>query len=142
MNTRDSTTTRSAQIRARVSHPIIDSDGHVVEFEPALLDYIREVGGAALVEQYKRSRPMSAAIIVYHDRYGGRIQQGILTIALPPLCRGCSIAASMRWDSILSSSIQARGYSLRIVRTMNCAKRSAVPSTGITPIFFASIPRG
>jgi hypothetical protein len=52
MSTRDSTT-RSAQIRARVNHPIIDSDGHVVEFEPALLDYIRAVGGAAIVERYK-----------------------------------------------------------------------------------------
>jgi predicted TIM-barrel fold metal-dependent hydrolase len=45
----------SAQIRARISHPIIDSDGHVVEFEPALLDYIRDVGGATIVENYKRA---------------------------------------------------------------------------------------
>jgi len=45
--------TRSAQIRARVAHPIIDSDGHVVEFEPALLDYIRDVGGASILERYK-----------------------------------------------------------------------------------------
>ena len=55
MNTMDSTSTRSAQIRARVGHPIIDSDGHVVEFEPALLDYIRDVGGARIVERYKRA---------------------------------------------------------------------------------------
>jgi hypothetical protein len=54
MNTRDSAS-RSAQIRARISHPIIDSDGHVVEFEPALLDYIREVGGAPIVDRYKRA---------------------------------------------------------------------------------------
>jgi predicted TIM-barrel fold metal-dependent hydrolase len=51
----NSTTSRSAQIRARVKHPIIDSDGHVVEFEPALLDYIREVGGAGILERYKRA---------------------------------------------------------------------------------------
>jgi predicted TIM-barrel fold metal-dependent hydrolase len=55
MNSNDSTTTRSAQIRARAGHPIIDSDGHVVEFEPALLDYIREVGGARIVERYKNA---------------------------------------------------------------------------------------
>jgi predicted TIM-barrel fold metal-dependent hydrolase len=43
----------SAQIRERVGHPIIDSDGHVVEFEPALLDYIRAVGGNKILERYK-----------------------------------------------------------------------------------------
>ena len=47
--------TRSAEIRARVGHPIIDSDGHVVEFEPALLDYIREVGGSSILERYKKA---------------------------------------------------------------------------------------
>lgn len=45
--------TRSAEIRARVGHPIIDSDGHVVEFEPALLDYIRDAGGRKILERYK-----------------------------------------------------------------------------------------
>src|SRR5947209_7262989 len=51
----DSGNSRSEQIRARVGHPIIDSDGHVVEFEPALLDYIREVGGPGILERYKRA---------------------------------------------------------------------------------------
>jgi predicted TIM-barrel fold metal-dependent hydrolase len=43
----------SSEVRARIGHPIIDSDGHVVEFEPALLDYIRDVGGGTLLERYK-----------------------------------------------------------------------------------------
>jgi predicted TIM-barrel fold metal-dependent hydrolase len=55
MNTSNSAITRSAQVRTRVTHPIIDSDGHVVEFEPALLDYIRDVGGATLVERYRKA---------------------------------------------------------------------------------------
>jgi len=42
---------RSAEIRARLSHPIIDSDGHTAEFEPALFDYLREVGGARSVDR-------------------------------------------------------------------------------------------
>jgi hypothetical protein len=41
---------KSAAIRARVNHPIIDSDGHTVEFEPAFLDYLRQIGGSAVVE--------------------------------------------------------------------------------------------
>jgi predicted TIM-barrel fold metal-dependent hydrolase len=53
MSTTAKASTRSADVRARVGHPIIDSDGHVVEFEPALLDYIRDVGGSDVLERYK-----------------------------------------------------------------------------------------
>ncbi|MGH7932113.1 MAG: amidohydrolase family protein [Candidatus Binataceae bacterium] len=53
MSTGNKYPTRSAEIRARVGHPIIDSDGHVVEFEPALLDYIRDVGGSKILDRYK-----------------------------------------------------------------------------------------
>jgi predicted TIM-barrel fold metal-dependent hydrolase len=35
----------SKDIRARLSHPVIDADGHQLEFEPLLLEYLREVGG-------------------------------------------------------------------------------------------------
>ena len=44
---------RSAAIRARLSHPIIDSDGHTAEFEPALFDYLRAVGGSRILERVK-----------------------------------------------------------------------------------------
>jgi hypothetical protein len=30
-------TSKSAAVRARLNHPVIDSDGHTVEFEPAFL---------------------------------------------------------------------------------------------------------
>ncbi|MBI3758238.1 MAG: amidohydrolase, partial [Deltaproteobacteria bacterium] len=53
MSNSTSHATRSAEIRKRIGHPIIDSDGHVVEFEPALLDYIRDAGGSAMLERYK-----------------------------------------------------------------------------------------
>jgi hypothetical protein len=38
---------KSARVRARLKHPVIDSDGHTVEFEPGLQDYIRQVAGGA-----------------------------------------------------------------------------------------------
>jgi hypothetical protein len=44
-------TPRSAAIRARLNHPIIDSDGHTAEFEPALFDYLRDVGGSRAVDR-------------------------------------------------------------------------------------------
>src|SRR5690348_3664725 len=42
---------QSAEIRARLDHPIIDSDGHTAEFEPVLFDYLREVGGSRAVDR-------------------------------------------------------------------------------------------
>src|ERR1700719_4298751 len=44
-------TPRSAAIRARLNHPIIDSDGHTAEFEPALFDYLRDIGGSRALDR-------------------------------------------------------------------------------------------
>ena len=44
---------RSAEIRARLPHPIIDSDGHTAEFEPAFFDYLKNVAGGNAVERLK-----------------------------------------------------------------------------------------
>jgi len=41
-------------IHARLSHPVIDSDGHWIEFEPAALDYLHQVGGQRIVERYQK----------------------------------------------------------------------------------------
>jgi predicted TIM-barrel fold metal-dependent hydrolase len=43
---------KSAAVRARLDHPVIDSDGHTVEFEPGFLDVLRTVGGPSIVERY------------------------------------------------------------------------------------------
>ncbi|HJU28852.1 MAG TPA: amidohydrolase family protein [Candidatus Binataceae bacterium] len=51
-NKRDS----AAALRARLGYPVIDSDGHWVEFGPQVIDYLRKVGGAKAVEGYK-SKP-------------------------------------------------------------------------------------
>jgi predicted TIM-barrel fold metal-dependent hydrolase len=42
----------TAKIHARLSHPVIDSDGHWIEFEPAAEDYLKQVGGDRIVERY------------------------------------------------------------------------------------------
>ncbi|MGH7986912.1 MAG: amidohydrolase family protein [Candidatus Binataceae bacterium] len=46
----------AARLRARLNHPVIDSDGHWVEFGPQLNDYLKEVGGSKALEAFK-SRP-------------------------------------------------------------------------------------
>ena len=42
----------SAKTRARLSHPVIDADGHMIEFEGGILDSLREVGGDRLVKRF------------------------------------------------------------------------------------------
>lgn len=49
-------TTRSAAVRARLDHPVIDCDGHTVEYEPAFLDYLKRVAGAGVHDRYLRRR--------------------------------------------------------------------------------------
>lgn len=44
---------KSATIRSQLKHPVIDSDGHMIEFEPGFLDYLEQVGGQSLVDRYR-----------------------------------------------------------------------------------------
>ena len=50
------TMSAAAKLRARLDHPVIDSDGHWVEFGPQLNDYLKLVGGTKALEGFK-SRP-------------------------------------------------------------------------------------
>ena len=44
---------KSAQVRERLGHPVIDSDGHIMEFIPALFDFVREREGDAFFERFQ-----------------------------------------------------------------------------------------
>jgi len=46
---------KSAQIRARLNHPIIDSDGHTVEVGPLFFDYLKTVAGAGVAARYQNA---------------------------------------------------------------------------------------
>ena len=46
-------TTRGAEIRSQLGHPIIDSDGHTVEVKEVMKDFVRDVGGPKAVDQYE-----------------------------------------------------------------------------------------
>jgi predicted TIM-barrel fold metal-dependent hydrolase len=49
-----STASRSQQIRRSLDHPVIDSDGHYIEFQPAVFDLLARVGGTAMVDRYRK----------------------------------------------------------------------------------------
>lgn len=46
---------KSAKVRAQLNHPVIDTDGHTVELAPVFFDYIKEIGGADMIERYKKA---------------------------------------------------------------------------------------
>src|SRR6266511_2033906 len=43
---------KSAAVRAQLDHPVIDGDGHWLEPVPSFLDYLRQIGGASVVERF------------------------------------------------------------------------------------------
>ena len=43
---------QSAEIRSRLSHPVIDSDGHTVESMAVFLEYLADVAGPRVVERF------------------------------------------------------------------------------------------
>jgi predicted TIM-barrel fold metal-dependent hydrolase len=47
-----SSKSRSRAIHDRLSHPVIDSDGHWREFEPIAMEYLRETAGPQVVEKW------------------------------------------------------------------------------------------
>ncbi len=42
---------KSDQIRSRLRHPVIDTDGHMVECFPVLFDYLKQVGGPEMTQR-------------------------------------------------------------------------------------------
>jgi len=44
--------TLSTEIRESLNHPVIDSDGHLREFTPQVLDYLKKVAGRKLHDEY------------------------------------------------------------------------------------------
>src|SRR5690348_10642484 len=47
--------TRSAAVREKLQHPIIDADGHIAEYIPAFFEYLRETGGETVLQRYQAS---------------------------------------------------------------------------------------
>ena len=45
-------TLKTAEIRARLNHPVIDSDGHFTEYGPILREYIIKTGGKQAVADF------------------------------------------------------------------------------------------
>jgi hypothetical protein len=67
----------AAQIKARLDHPIIDADGHWIEYGPVFTGELRRVGGEDAVEGWNavRNGTRSALSMSVEDRRRRRISQ-------------------------------------------------------------------
>ena len=43
-----------ADIRAKLDHPVVDADGHMIEATFAVFDFVKQVGGAKMLERYEK----------------------------------------------------------------------------------------
>ncbi len=50
---------KSSDVRARLGHPVIDTDAHVLEVAPVFMDYLKEIGGSDMPARLQSSRGMS-----------------------------------------------------------------------------------
>ncbi len=46
-------TSEAAIARAKIDHPMIDGDSHIIEYTPLLLDYVRSAGGSELANRFE-----------------------------------------------------------------------------------------
>jgi predicted TIM-barrel fold metal-dependent hydrolase len=46
-------TTAAAAIRSKLNHPIVDADGHAIEYTPTLFEFLKMAGGQTLVDRFR-----------------------------------------------------------------------------------------
>ena len=67
---------KSAAVRARLDHPVIDGDGHWLEPIPIFLDYLRETAGAAVVDKFvKRAKDSTWYDLTPEERMRRRLHR-------------------------------------------------------------------
>src|SRR5688572_18250517 len=57
-----------ASIRERLDHPVIDSDGHLREFTPVVMEYVAKAGGRGILARFSEER--ESTLYLSRDWYG------------------------------------------------------------------------
>jgi hypothetical protein len=72
---------RSKAIRERLGHPVIDADGHYIEFGPSILEFMKETAGARVADAFVELNDRIAKSIgmtTHQRRDSGIAQEGFL----------------------------------------------------------------
>jgi hypothetical protein len=125
-------------LRAGLDFPVIDSDGHWLEYGPMLVDYLRKVGGNAAADGFlSRERNVGNTILMSPEqrREERRAQQAWWALptkntldratAPPRLRPDCCISEWTNSASISPCSIRRPGLAYRLSATTNGVKRRA-----------------
>jgi predicted TIM-barrel fold metal-dependent hydrolase len=77
-----------ARIRRQLAHPVVDADGHLVEFMPMVIDCLREVADDAVADRFVRFRrsPFAAGgFLPTRVFFGNPLGLDRMTVMLPEL---------------------------------------------------------
>ena len=67
---------KSAAVRARLQHPVIDGDGHWLEPLPVFLDYLKDVAGSSVVDKFvKRAKDVAWYDLAPEERMRRRLHR-------------------------------------------------------------------
>ena len=67
---------KSAAVRARLDHPVIDGDGHWLEPLPIFLDYLKDVAGPSVVDKFvKRAKDVTWYDLAPEERMRRRMHR-------------------------------------------------------------------
>jgi predicted TIM-barrel fold metal-dependent hydrolase len=151
-----SAASRSSEIRAQLSHPVIDGDGHWLEPLPVLLDYLRDAGGAKAVDSFMANREQRTSEwygITEAERNAQRVPRPIwwgmpadtldrATVAMPALLRerldsfGIDFALMYPTAGLMAASFPDPDFRRAFCRAVNVmsADMFADQSDRMTPV--------
>lgn len=137
--------TAGAKIRAQLKHLVIDVDGHHLEFQPTVDDYLRDAMGPQIYAKWQQRDTSPPPTL--EERRAWRLDQqawwgspAVNTLDLRPLSLSCSTPAWTTSESISASSTPPSAYRPCATREMTSARRFAMASTRFTPSNTAPMP--
>ena len=116
------------EIRAELGYPVIDVDGHILEFMPAALPYVRESLGQKLFDQYVSSRTPLKASMSFSDvpsRTETRHPQ--LGWWASPVDNPRDLATSI-FPRLLHERVEELGMDLMVVFSTNSMGSGGIPN--------------
>ena len=133
----------SDAVRSRLDHPVIDGDGHTVEYVPVLLDYLREVGGTGMIERYEKFSTLAWYDLTPEERFRRRVTRpGWWTRPTRnTLDRATAMLPKLRRERMDELGTPRWACTRCAPRTTSCAGLCAARSRECTRIFSATTRR-
>ena len=70
------------RVRTRLDHPVIDSDGHHIEFLPLVKDRVREIGDDGVAKRFEQIA-QGLAYSIMRPKTGESVSSWVTQLAIP-----------------------------------------------------------